>query len=307
MLIPMFSLAESPVSRAPERITIEDSVPVADVVRERIENARQNHLDARQRYVVARNRFAEAKSDFRNNLSDYGQLRNEFRDATPEKREGISERLRHKSRAVVLNQVEAILNHLNAVSEKDVAPENIGELIDFFEEKKTQLEDESLSQEEVRVISSEIRGFWNDHRLDYKKRIGENLNEKIIILIEKMESFSERLSVTIGELKEQGKDTKLLERGLEKLNKDTERLKEAYEKLKEKYDSNSENERILRNGSNLLKVSYKQLKHDLRLIKSLFNATRKLNSSEIDAETQEELEGLINESTSELDVFLEEL
>lgn len=283
-------------------------INVADNLREKLKNAKENYLLKQKRYGVLKDNYQNAinnKTDFLSKLKSNSES---FRAASGQDKNYFASELKSNSQSVLLNQVEAILNRLEAIKDNVNAPENVGELIEFFEEKKTELEGE-LTQEELRQISKEIKEFWNKKNPSLKKRIGEKLNAHIKGITNKAETFSKRISSLIEKLSDQGKDTSKLENGLEKLNSDLNRFNTAYAKVKEALSVESKDnvEQVLKKTHNLLRVMNKQLIKDFKLMKALFKATRELNEGEITSETIEELDEALNEPALELDNAIDEL
>ncbi len=280
-------------------------------VKNRIEQQKRIYEAAKERYQEAKDRYQEAKDAAKRNMQDFNAVRERLRTANESDKNALREQVKVHAAQTLINQIDAILNHLDAIKEKQVAPENIEEIIAFFEDAKTKLESETLTKEELTEISKEVRDFWKEHRLGLKKKLGNEINQRINAIVNKAKTFSERFSELITKLQEEGKDTALLERGMNKLNADIDKFEDAYAKVREMYanaGSEKDVDAVLKRGNRLLNVMNNQLKKDFRLIKLLFNATRELGKEEaISTETISEIESLIDEPTTELDEAIEEL
>ena len=283
------------------------------VARDRIESARENYEASRERYMEAKERYEEARRNAVQNASDFNALRERVRNAESEDKNRLRAELKVKAQHTLLNQVNAILHHLEAIKEKEVAPDDVNELMAFFEEKKGILEGDEVTQEMLVEISAEIREFWREHRLGVKQAVGFKLNARINALVEKAENFSERLSSIIAELEAEGKDVSLLKRGLNKLDSDIEKFKSAYERLRALYseaDTNEGMDSVLAKGHRLLKAMNDQLSKDFRLMRALFKATRELSASaEASAGAGADVEALIasSEVETEFDLAIDAL
>ncbi|AJF59670.1 MAG: hypothetical protein QT03_C0001G0163 [archaeon GW2011_AR10] len=274
-------------------------------IRAEIEGAKEKFEQNRERYLEIRANYVEAKSRVAASIQSFNAVRARIRSAAPEDRNQLAVQLRVHARETLLNQVNAILNHLEAIKDKEVAPDNIDELTEFFSEVEASLENEEITQEELIEISSDIRVFWREHRLGLKKGVGLAINARIQAHFQKAETFSERLSEIIDRLEAEGKDVSLLERGLAKLDSDIEKFRSAYARLREQYseaDSRQEFNDVLTKGHRLLKAMNEQLKKDFRLMNALFKATRELIvSEEISGSTSADIEAGVESSETEIE------
>lgn len=287
-----------------------DDSNFSDKLRERLKYAKEKYELRQDRYGELRDNYHNARQNATEFFSRFQNIRTRFQEASGEDRDNFASELRSNSQSVLLHQVIAILHRLEAIKDNENAPENIEELIEFFEEKRIELEGEELTQEEIHQISKEIREFWKNKIHPLKKRIGEKLNAHIKGIISKAEAFSDRISSLIERLNDRGKDTSKLESGLEKLNSDIDRFNIAYDKVKEalrEAETREDVEQVLKKAHNLLRAMNKQLIKDFNLMKALFKATRELNEGEITSETIEELDETLKEPTKELDMAIEEL
>jgi len=260
---------------------------------ERTGTIRERYEERQRKFLETRQKYAEIKEEARVSIGEYAKVKARWLDANAEVRSDIRTELNSKAKVALQNQVEALLKYLESVKEKDVNSEKVDELIAQWEQIKLSLEDENLSGSELLEISKEIRQNWLTHRNRLKKIVGVHTNDKLKGLFDKAETFSEKFSGIIEQLKADGKDTSLLEEGLDKVNEDLNLYTEAYAKLKAAYeeaDGRSDYDEIVAKANALLKVMHNQLQKDFKLMKALFKATRELNSSaEISSDTTEEI------------------
>src|SRR3989344_6624452 len=271
--------------RGGERARAGVGAGVGIAIKERYENAREKYLDAR----------GKAKE----RLDEFNSIKARFRLAASVDKLRIRSALKTSAQHVLLNQVNAIINHLDAIEDKQVAPDNYVEVRAFFEAKQQLLLDANISQEVLISTSAEIREYWRTHRLGVEKDVGEKLSARFDAIIANAEKFSARVAAQIAELKVDGKDTSLLERGLAKLNADIALFKDVSAKVEADLNASADanSEITIREAHQLLARMHKQLQVDFRLMKSLFNATRELNASaELSARITAELNEAIAES-----------
>ena len=278
---------------------------IMEKARERIEDAREKFLKSEERYLEARQKYAEAKEKALERLQDFNVVRERLRNANASDKNVLREQLRNAAEHVLLNQINAILNHLAAIEEKQVAPEDANEVIEFFEARQAILEDGNVSREQLIEISEEIRGFWRQHRLGLQKGVALKLNARIHGLAGRAENFSGKISGIIAQLKEDGKDVSLLEEGLAKLDADLNRFNSLYEGIREDYrnaETRKDAAAVLKEGHALLKEMHRQLQKDFRLMNLLFRASRELNASgSLSDSTASALRSLIEDDSAELE------
>ncbi|HZX19427.1 MAG TPA: hypothetical protein VFF13_00240 [archaeon] len=270
-------------------------------IKERLENARENFQAQRDRIIESRHEYLADRNMAREHMSDFNALRERLKNANSQDKNKLRDELRGKSQQVLLNQVNAILHRLEAISGHENAPEDIGVSIEFFEGIKAELESGDLSREMLIEISKEIKDFWKEERLLLQKNIGVRLNNAINGIINKAETFSERIAAMIVRLEADGKDTNTLQEGLDKLNADIEKFKEVHAELEADLDAAETREdalAVLREAHNTLKRMNHQLIKDFRLMKAMFKATRELESEgEVSVETEAELNASVNEGS----------
>src|SRR3989344_2142621 len=252
----------------------------------------------KERYEKAREKYIEARENAKEGLDEFNSIKARLRLAASVDKSRIRAELKATARHVLLNQVNAIINHLDAIEDKQVAPDNYAEVRAFFEAKQQLLVDTNLSQEALISTSAEIRDYWRTHRLGVEKDVGEKLIARFDAIIANAEKFSARVAAQIAELKVDGKDTSLLERGLAKLNADIALFKDVSAKVEADLNASSDvnSEITIREAHQLLARMHKQLQVDFRLMKSLFNATRELDAS---AELSSKLTSELNQAIAE--------
>lgn len=270
-------------------------------IKERLENARENFQAQRDRIIESRHNYLDARNMARDHMADFNAIRERLNNANSQDKNRLKDELRGKSQEVLLNQVNAILHRLEAISGHENAPEDIGVSIEFFESMKVELESGELSREKLIEISKEIKDFWKEERILLQKNIGVRLNNAINGIINKAETFSERIAALIVRLDADEKDTNRLQEGLDKLNADINAFTSVHAELEADLEAAETREdalAILREAHDTLKRMNHQLLNDFRLMKAMFKATRELESEgEVSGETEAELNASVNEES----------
>ncbi len=265
------------------------------------ENIREKIGKMKDNYEEAKRKAKEARENAKSGLELFGRMKEKLRVSAPNLKDGLRENMRNSAQHVLLNQVSAILHQLDAIEGKRAEPGDFNALKSFFEAKQQLLADGNMAKESLIALSQEIRDYWRSQRPGIEKEAGENLNEKFGNIVSRAEGFSAKIAADINRLKSQGKDASLLETGLAKLNADINGFKAASAQVRADLNavsgangSDANSMAKLREARELLKKMHRQLQVDFKLMKSLFKATRWLNSSqELSDEIKEELgEGL---------------
>jgi len=265
-------------------------------VKERNEERKEQVLMYRSKYTVAKQKAGSA-------IADFNSIKERLRNANASDKNKVREEVRVKSREILLNQVDAVINKLRVIAQSENAPDDINSSIDFFEGKKLLLENGEISKKELIDCSKEIAQFWNKERHRIQIKTASKLNEGINGLVNKSEAFSKRIEAMILTLQENGKDTSELELGLAKLNDDLTSLKGDYSELRQMYsdaETKEDTKEIIAEANSILREMNKQIIEDFKLIKSMFKAVRELNSSDsISEATATEIEGLVEGEINE--------
>ena len=196
------------------------ALPNAAAIRERLKlkaafNApRRNFLMARERFEFARERFSEAKQNFLEKKADLNRARERLRAANAGDRNVLREQVRQNAQGVLLNQVNAILHHLEAVQGKNVDLGDVNALIAEFESLRNRLGDENVSKETLVEIAEEIRHQWGLLKEKVNAKVLAALSNRVGDAVEKAEIAYAAMGANVAELKQQGKDTSKLEAAL---------------------------------------------------------------------------------------------
>ena len=273
----------------------------------RIRGMKERYDNMKERMEDAREKFTEAKIKIREGAKDFNSLKERFNHSSMGEKGRLRAELKSSAQHVLLNQVNAILNHLDAIGGSNVEPADFNEGKAFFEAKQQLLMDTNMSQEDLIKTSAEIRQYWHDHKVEFERDVGANLNAKFGRVIGNAESFSAKVEGRIDALKAEGKDTNLLESGLAKLKADINLFREASAQVQADLnaaiaDGNSASaDAKVREAHELLRAMHRQLQVDFKLMKSLFNATRQLEvSANLSAEIRSELAEAIAESNASI-------
>jgi len=285
-------------------------IKTREMAREKIKDMQGRFEEQQKKILEVRKKYMEVKVEAEGSVSEYMKVKQRWMDANAEGKQHIRTELNLHARVALLHQVEALLKYLESVKERGVDSNGLDELMAEWEDRKERLEDVNISGSELLEISKEIRENWLTHRSFLKKQIGLYVSSKINGLTEKAETFVQKYEQIIADLNAEGKDVTLLQKGLDKLKADLNLFADAQAKLKLAFEdannSQSSNDAI-RQANQLLKAMQEQLKKDFRLMKTLFKATRELNSSvSISASTNAEINASLREK-NDVDDELEEL
>ena len=285
-------------------------IKTREMAMEKIKDMQGRFEEQQKKILEVRKKYMEVKVEAEGSVSEYMKVKQRWMDANAEGKQHIRTELNLHARVALLHQVEALLKYLESVKERGVDSNGLDELMAEWEDRKERLEDVNISGSELLEISKEIRENWLTHRSFLKKQIGLYVSSKINGLTEKAETFVQKYEQIIADLNAEGKDVTLLQKGLDKLKADLNLFADAQAKLKLAFEdannSQSSNDAI-RQANQLLKAMQEQLKKDFRLMKTLFKATRELNSSvSISASTNAEINASLREK-NDVDDELEEL
>jgi len=287
----------------PVQIDSDTRKEINDQIKERIEQARETYRERKENYLDARSEYQEKRRELKGQLEDFNSLKQELKEAREDQKEEIRAALKDRSRLVLLEQVEATLARLEAIKESDSAPEDIDEIIAYFEEKKSGLGNEGLTKEEIIELSKKIRSHWKVKSQELQKNIGKKLNNGIKGIINKSRTFSIRLSALADKLESRGSDVNGLGEGIAQLNLDINVLETQHQELRAAYaeaETKEDAQEILKEAHGLLKEANKKLLEEFRLMKALIKAAKESDATgEISQETSEELDEAIEESQDE--------
>ncbi|MCR4335124.1 MAG: Atg14 domain-containing protein [archaeon] len=298
------------------RVQADDPRPVAigvernpsdarEKVQERLDDLREKYEERKNKIEELRIKQEDARERVKQKLEDFNSLRGELKSSREAAKASLRERLRHKSSEVLIDQVEVILNKLYAMQENENAPDNLSEVITFFEEKQELLQNEAITQGELIVLSKDIQGYWNKWEHNLRISAGKKINNGINGIINKAETFSERLQAVVDTLAENGRDVNAIQNAINQLKEDVVQFQQDYNVLRQAFNDAETKENkaeILNDAYDKLREMNRNLIENLRLIKVMFKATKEIEHNvEITTETSDELNELSDDSTDSFD------
>lgn len=175
---------------------------------------RARFLLAKERFEFVREKFADAKENFLEKKRLFNAVKEEIQNAPEGEKPALRQQLREHAQDVLLNQVTAILGHLEAAKEKEIQIEGIDALVEKFTALQDSLDDENVSKETLVDAAKDIREAWRDAKQKIQLRTLEALNNRIGSLLEKAETAYNAVSAKVAEAKQAGKDTAKIEAAL---------------------------------------------------------------------------------------------
>ncbi len=179
-----------------------------------LNSAKLDFLRVRERFEFAREKFLDAKQTFLEKRDAFQKLRDKIKSAPVADKNTLREELKDNAQQVLLHQVNAILNHLEAIQNKNIDLDDVNALIEKFTILQDKLEDENASKETLIEAAKEIRELWSQTKQIVEKKVLVALNNHLTSLIEKSNAAYEKANAKIAELKQAGKDTVKVESAL---------------------------------------------------------------------------------------------
>lgn len=253
-------------------------------------------------------RFEDSRTETSARVSDYAEIRERWRVAIGSLRLELQAELFAKAKAALNAQVDTVIAFLEAKQEQIGAKDSeLQAQLDYWQDFKVRLNRSDLTWEELKDLSAEAREKWKDYRVRLNARVLIRLFERMELIIRQAESFSTRLEAHIGELKAAGKDTVLLERGLEVLKSDIRLYTQAQAEFRERIATNpNPSDEVIRAGQRLAITMHARLKEDFRLIKALLYATSELNATAaVSTQTSAQINSVVVNSPNALQTAID--
>jgi len=260
-------------------------VAYAQPLKEWNEAAIQKYNNAKAEYLKIKGFYEDAREDWLTARNKYMQYKNS---------ENLENAL-EKGKDYLLKADQTLVKYLEMISAyvegepslSDTERENILNELDSYitwlEQKQPEIEDATTKKELVEIAET-VRNKWMEIRPTTKRIVGQIMNAKVLWLINKAETASDKVDNTIEKLKEQGKDTTALEAWLEDFNTKIDLAKQKHQAAKEKYaeiKDVKDADELLRQGDEFVREANQYLKSAYKDLKEIVKELRKYRSGEV--------------------------
>ncbi len=204
----------------------------------RLSEAKRRYLIAKERYLLAKERYLAAKEMFLEAKHKMLELKERFRQASPEDKNKLKEELLDHAVLVLTHQIEAAIDRLEALKDKNSAPANVDEILAKLNSMLETLEKEDITAAEVVDIAKEFRALWIEKHKQALIRVIKNMIAKLERIIKRGETLLEKASKLIDKLESEGlSEDKVakLRTALNRFEEDLQWIKDKVEKAKQSY------------------------------------------------------------------------
>jgi len=276
-----------------------DSLTVRERLREKALKTVQQYKEARKKYQNRVEEYKEIKDRISESKDKLDEARQRLASAPAARKVTMRAQYFERAKGALSNKLEALLNQLERLSGQGFEEEAIAEAKAFLDEKKTAV-DSAETPEELRAIWKELNDKWGEYRSNIKKKLGLHINARVQNLLEKADTFLERMKTLSMELKDKGKDTEPLDRLITRLEERLAKFNDAYTELQALYeeaDSARDANEVIKKGNRLAVAVNKEIVKYFRGLKYAFNAMRELNNGdELSQEIQDNIDSFVDDS-----------
>lgn len=233
-------------------------------------------------------RSAQAQSSEKQ--AEYAEVKNRWGLAVGPLRLQLEAELVAKGKTALKSQVDTVVAYLQALKTRGVVGADLDARIEYWDRFKSRVDADLQSKQELKSFSEEARETWMQQRWEIKKNALLSVRARMETIIEQTEALSLRLESRIAELKADGKQTAVLESGLQALKTDLQLFSEASASLDSKLNAavSEENRgQVVSSAEHMVNAMHARMKQDFVLIKSLLHATTELNAAaSVSAQTE---------------------
>jgi len=208
---------------------------VLERIKERAQELQANISRARQAYLDARQKFLDARQRLQNQKQSLGQARDEYRNAPANKKAELLVRLKGRAAVSVENQIDAILDKLNALKESGNAPDNVDVTIETLNGIKVSLQDENVSKDDIVAAAKQVREIWQNARDKAQLKAARFFDNKLNSLETRANQAYDNMSKRIDDLEAKGGDVTKLRAALEEFKAHIELVTQIHSGLKTKW------------------------------------------------------------------------
>lgn len=255
------------------------SVANAQPLGDRNQAAIQKYNDAKTEYLKARGSYKDARQDWITARNKY------IRNKNAENLENALE----KGRDFLLKADKTLVGYLKMVrayvkgepslseTERQNILNELDSYITWLEQKQPEIEGATTKRELVDIAKT-VRNKWQEIKPATKRIVGQIMNAKVLSLINKAETASDKVDNAIQKLQEQGKDTSALEARLSDFNTKIDLAKQKHQAAKEKYakiKNVRDADRLFRQGNAFVKEANQYLRSAYKDLKEIVKELRK--------------------------------
>lgn len=263
-------------------------------MKEQIEQSKEQFEQARERIKEAQERYLDAKEQFHERMKKYEDLKKEYQDANSDVKQELKSQFKEHTRLALVKQADALINKLDHLIEKGIAPEETAELIAELEVIKTTLQDTNASKEDVVEALRDIRDRITPLIRDGAQlKAAKVLDNKLSAILNKANITEERVLAMVEKLQGQGYDTNSIDEELaefsQKMSDANTQITQAKllwmqaETAQEKHDLLKEGFDIAKEANKSIVEGFHSLREALKEIRALSNQ----NGDDDDSNTPE--------------------
>ncbi|MEM4326748.1 MAG: hypothetical protein QXZ13_01085 [Candidatus Diapherotrites archaeon] len=195
------------------------------------------------------------KIEVQNAIQEFENSKKLYELAPKEEKQKAKENLKEKAKITLIAQIEYFSTELKLIKNQEIEIIEIEETLDFFAEKKAELEQEEKI-EKISEIANELRIFWQEKSKKIMANLIEQNIEEIKLANEKIKEYTEKFSKEVYEKISEEKNKTILTEGLSTLQKNSEVITKIIETRDYDQIINEEKIKDIENVKEILLVSY---------------------------------------------------
>ncbi|MBI4052532.1 MAG: hypothetical protein HY394_00665 [Candidatus Diapherotrites archaeon] len=204
-------------------------------IKERAQELQKNISNARQNYLDARQKFLDAKQRLQNQKQGLLEARDEYKNASSDKKAELLVKLKGRAAVSIENQIDAILDKLNALKESGNAPDNVDATIQSLQDLKVSLQDENVSKDDIVAAAKRVREIWQNARDKAQLKAARFFDNKLNSLETRANQAYDNMSKRIDDLEAKGGDVAKLRAALEEFKAHIELVTQIHADLKTRW------------------------------------------------------------------------
>jgi len=247
-------------------------------VKEQIERVKEQFEQSKERIKNAMEQYNEARNRFENKVQIYNEYKIKYNDSNEQVKNQMKIQIRDQTRYVLSDQADLLINKLEELIEKGIAPEETADLIVELETIKITLEDSNASKEEILGALKDIRDRITPLiRNQSQIKAAKVLDNKLSAILNKAEVSKERVLAIVEKLQAKGYDTTSIVQVMNEFEQkmsdansqiaqakalwmEAETAQEKHELLKEGFDIAKEANKSIIEGFHSLRQALKEIR-----------------------------------------------
>lgn len=283
----------------------EHAYKARDIVKEKLENARDKFVNAKEKYGEAKEKYHDARLNFNETKEKLA----ECRGANTTECSQLREKIITQAKEQLLKTADLMIEHLNKLiskieSSEDLTDEEANQSIEKLNAQISEIEaikakiEAAQTKEEIAAAAKELRSKLADLKKTSDVHAGSVVNARIGGIIVKSKQLETKLNSILERMAEKGKNTSAAEPLIAefnaKLNEAITHYNLSVEKFKEAKATTPPNTDLIREAQSHLKEAHKSLQDAQKILKDIVKAIKQTGG-------EEELEGSEEEEASEED------